>query len=97
MTMPKEKESYTYEDYLNWPETERFEIIDGEAYALATPSRYHQELLGELHLIIGSYLKGKDCKVYLAPFDVRLDVGNGKDPVVWPDISVICDKDKLGL
>lgn len=45
------------------------------------------------------YLKDKSCKVYAAPFDVRLPFENEKDEdiktVVQPDIVVVCDKSKL--
>ena len=46
------------------------------------------------------YFDGKPCKVYNAPFDVRLPVQNQKKPnqiytVVQPDICVICDLTKL--
>lgn len=39
----------TYGDYLHWPEGERWELIDGTAFAMTpSPSRRHQELLGEV-------------------------------------------------
>lgn len=90
---------YSYADYLSWPEDERWEIIEGKAYALAAPSREHQRILGEFHLLIGNFLKGKTCDVYFAPFDVILDPSllknEEKRNIVQPDISVICDKYKL--
>ena len=88
--------TYNYSDLLTWPEDERWELIEGIPYAMSAPNRRHQEILGKLHLEFGNFLKGKTCKVYVAPFDVRLKVeGKGKDTVVQPDISVICDKNKL--
>lgn len=94
------KGSYTYFDYLTWIGEERFELIEGEPYAMSpAPSRIHQEIVGELFLSIANYLKGKSCKVYVAPFDVVLVSENeNKDSsknVVQPDITVICDKSKL--
>lgn len=91
---------YKYSDYLNWTEDERWELINGEAYAMSpAPSRIHQEIVGELFLQIGSYLRGKDCKVYVAPFDVVLIESNQNEQdsknVVQPDITVVCDKEKL--
>ena len=36
------KETYTYSDYLLWPEEERWELIDGIPYNMTpTPSRIH--------------------------------------------------------
>jgi Uma2 family endonuclease len=90
---------YSYADYLSWPEDERWEIIEGRAYALAAPSREHQRILGEIYLLIGNFLKGKPCEVYMAPFDVVLDPAflknEEKRNVVQPDISIICDTYKL--
>ena len=82
---------YTYEDYLSWPEDERWEIIDGVAHMLAAPNVAHQSISFELCGQIRDYLKGKSCRAFAAPFSVRLD----DDTVVEPDISVICDMSKL--
>jgi hypothetical protein len=91
---------YTYKDYLGWGYNERWELIDGVAYNLSpAPSRTHQEVSGELFATIHNHLKGKECKVYHAPFDVRLPEANESDEdtrtVVQPDIVVVCDKAKL--
>ncbi len=90
---------FTYGDYCNWSEDERWELIDGQAYAMSAPSRVHQEIVLELGRQIANYLKGKPCKPYIAPFDIRLPKKNEKDDkidtVVQPDISVICDRNKL--
>lgn len=98
-TAKKLQPSYTYADYCQWPEDERWELIDGEAYAMTAPSRLHQDLVFEIAGQIRNYLQGKPCKGYVAPFDVRLprqDEADDKvDTVVQPDISVICDKTKL--
>ncbi|GAW29147.1 MULTISPECIES: Uma2 family endonuclease [unclassified Carboxydocella] len=91
----------TYQDYLKLPEGERWEIIDGQAYAMvAALSRRHQEIAGYLFNKIYSYLQQNGtCKVYVAPFDVRLpEEGETEENcrnVVQPDISVICDRTKL--
>lgn len=101
MALPIKKEKYTYSDYLNWPEDEGWEIIDGVLYNMSqAPSRIHQEVSGELFFQIRSYLKDKKCKVYAAPFDVRFYKEKEYDEnnvinVVQPDITVICDDSKL--
>lgn len=96
----KEKEKYTYGDYLTWQDDERWELIDGIAYNMSpAPSTYHQEISLELAYQIRNYLKDKSCKVYCAPFDVRLPKGTEKDEdidtVVQPDIVVIYDHSKI--
>lgn len=99
MEQPIEK-YYTYADLLSWKEDERAEIINGDLYMMAPPSRIHQEVLSELHRQLANFLEYKPCKVYPAPFGVRLfeqseDNPNNIDTVVEPDIAVICDKSKL--
>jgi len=96
----KDEHRYTYGDVLKWPEDERWELIDGVPFDMSpAPARKHQEILGELFRQISNYLYKKTCKVYIAPFDVRLPEGDEKDEkiktVVQPDISIICDQSKL--
>ncbi|MFW6287550.1 MAG: Uma2 family endonuclease, partial [bacterium] len=91
---------YTYSDYLTWSDEKRYELINGQVYTMsAAPYRRHQEISGELFRQISVYLFDKMCKVYSAPFDVRLPEGeedNGEIlTVVQPDIVIICDEDKL--
>jgi Uma2 family endonuclease len=102
MAMPikENKKTFTYSDYLAWPDSERWQLIDGEPYAMSpAPSRIHQEIIGELFLQIGGYLRGKGCRAYVAPFDVVLvDENNDRESsknVVQPDITIVCDKEKL--
>jgi Uma2 family endonuclease len=92
-----EKEHYTYADVLEWDERERWELLDGEAYMMATPNRTHQEVLGALFNKFYNFLEGKSCKVYVAPFGVRLfpKPDNSDDTFFEPDIVIICDSSKL--
>lgn len=86
----------TEQDYYNLPENIRAELIDGRLiYNQAAPSRIHQTILGELHTVINNYIKskGESCRVYPAPFAVKL--WEDRPTIVEPDISVICDRDKL--
>ena len=96
----KENNSYTYKDYLEWPDDERWELIEGVAYDMTpSPSRMHQKISVALAAGLYQYLKGKNCEIYHAPFDVRLPEGEEEDDeiktVVQPDIVVICDPSKL--
>ena len=92
---------WTYADYLTWSDDERWEIIDGVAYAMSpAPGRRHQELSGELFRQLANFLKKKPCQVFSAPFDVRLAARPGLtddkvEAVVQPDLLVVCDKTKL--
>ena len=86
---------YTSEDYWNLPEEERAELINGKFYDMAPPSRIHQKLVSKLTALFNQYITDHhgSCEVYPAPFAVNLDADN-KD-WVEPDISVICDPNKL--
>lgn len=94
MALAQEK-FYTEDDYYLLPENTRAELIDGQFYYQAAPSRFHQEILMELSGTIHNYIKSKGglCKVYPAPFAVKLK--EELENIVEPDISVICDRSKL--
>lgn len=100
MLLPAKQERYTFADVLTWDEGKNIEIINGEAFMMATPSRIHQKISMELSRQLANYLEGKSCEVYPAPFGVRLFEQDGDSPenvdtVVEPDISVVCDRSKL--
>lgn len=93
-------ERFTYRHYRSWPEDERWELIDGRAWAMSpAPLRSHQKLSGRLFHWISAFLEGKPCEVYAAPFDVLFPEGDEPDDevetVVQPDVVVVCDKSKL--
>ena len=97
MALPAEKERYTFADVLTWPDNERAEIINGEPVMMAPPpSRVHQEISFEISRQIGNYLDGKRCKVYPAPFGVRLFEQDGDSPEdVDTMVEPVCDPSKL--
>lgn len=86
---------YTVRDIYKLPEGIRAELMDGEIYYMAPPSRRHQEIAGALYRKIADYIDAKAgmCKTYIAPFAVFLDADD--KTYVEPDISVICDRGKL--
>ena len=92
----KQTQRYTYADYCTWGDDERWELVDGVAYAMApAPTEFHQSISANTLVQIGQFLRGKKCKVYHAPFDVRLNADTKDNTVVQPDLSVICDRSKL--
>ena len=93
--MPLLKDYHTSEDYWNLPEEKRAELINGKFYNMAPPSRIHQKLVSKLTALFNQYITDHhgSCEVYPAPFAVNLDADD-KD-WVEPDISVICDPNKL--
>lgn len=94
MPLPK-KSTYTAADYWNLPEGQRAELIGGQLYDMDPPSRIHQKIVSQVSRMIGNYIESQkgSCEVYPAPFAVNLDA----DDLDWvePDISMICDKNKL--
>ena len=91
----KRQGEYTVEDYYNWPEDERIELIDGVIYYMATPRLIHQDIVSEIGFVLKSYIKkskGK-CRVYDLPVDVQLDCDN--KTMVEPDIQIVCDRSKF--
>ncbi len=99
---PREKERYSYADYLTWDDGKCWELIEGEAFCMSPgPGRQHQKLSVSLSNLFYNHLQGKTCEVYTAPFDVRLvDTDNDVsdeyiETVVQPDILVVCDLKKL--
>jgi len=95
MAAARQLETYTIDAIYNLPDGQRAELIDGALYMMATPSRIHQDIVMELSYLIKDYIKRKNgnCKVYPAPFAVFLNANN--EIYLEPDISVICDKNKL--
>lgn len=89
----------TYGDLRLWPDDVRWELIEGQAYAMAGPTWQHQAVCLGLAAQLRAYFRGRGCHVLLAPFDVRLPQGDEADEaittVVQPDISVVCDSSKL--
>ncbi|MBU0501373.1 MAG: Uma2 family endonuclease [Gammaproteobacteria bacterium] len=83
---------FTWDDYRAWPDDERWELIEGVAYAMSpAPSTRHQVVTLNLASQIKAKLAGKPCKPFIAPTDVKL---SGLD-LVQPDILVVCDPAKI--
>lgn len=94
MALPQEQ-IYTVEDIYALPDGQRAELIDGQMYMMAPPISIHQHLVMNLSAFIHDYIKSKNgsCLVYPAPFAVFLNEDDRN--YVEPDISVICDRNKL--
>ncbi|MCR8558088.1 Uma2 family endonuclease [Mucilaginibacter sp. BJC16-A38] len=94
--------TYTYADYLKWTFDERLELIKGKIFKMSpAPGSVHQIISAAVSNELYNYLKGKPCKVFSAPFDVRLIRRSTDDKdvttVVQPDICVICDPKKVDV
>lgn len=86
---------YTYSDYEKWEDENRWELIDGVPQMMAAPTITHQRLLLLLGVAFETFLKGKKCRVIIAPVDVRLNHKTKDNTVLQPDVIVVCDPKKL--
>ena len=95
MDAARQFEYHTIDDIYNLPAGQRAELMDGRLYMMAAPGMIHQRIVMELSFRIRDYIGRKkgDCEVFPAPFAVFLNADN--ETYLEPDISVICDKDKL--
>ena len=91
----KKEDVYTIDDIYALPDGERAELIDGKIYYMAPPNTKHQALVMDLAYQITDYIKKNngECQVFPAPFAVYLNE-NDKN-YVEPDISVICERNKI--
>ena len=88
----KVNEKLKYQDYLGWPDDERWEIIDGVAYNMTpAPRVIHQSIVGKLDRVLWKKVEENGRTLFIAPTDVIFDEYN----VVQPDIFMVCDKAKI--
>ena len=86
------KKQYTWNDYQQLPNDERWEIIAGEIFDMSpSPTTRHQSIAFELSRQLGNFFKGKPCKPFVAPTDLKLS----DEDVVQPDLMVVCDKSQI--
>jgi Uma2 family endonuclease len=86
---PAPQRKYSWEDYRSWNDGKRWEVIDGEVFAMTpAPSLRHQHVAGALHGTLFPYFKKNPCDLFNAPTAVKL----ADDTVVQPDLLVVCDR-----
>lgn len=91
-SVKKAAQKYTWDDYLTWPDDERWEIVDGVAYNMTpAPSVRHQTVAGNLFSQLNRKLANKPCKPFIAPVDVIFS----EYDIIQPDVFVVCDKSKI--
>jgi len=96
-SMAESLDFFSYKDYKRWDDGVRYELINGEAYMMSSPSIWHQRVVLSVGSQLSQFLDGKQCEPFVAPFDVRLFPRNddSDDTVVQPDVFVVCDKSML--
>lgn len=88
---PLPDKKVSFEEYRSWTDDQRWEIIDGQPYAMSGASVAHQEICGNFYSALSQHFAGGPGRVYFAPLDVRLSDYD----VVQPDLLVICDRSQL--
>lgn len=94
-TLQTQSTMITLEQYETLPEDTRIEVFDGIIYDKASPSEIHQTISTALTTVLNTYIKSKkgSCKVFHAPFDVKLS--DNPLTIVQPDLMIVCDKNEL--
>ena len=95
--------TYTYADYLLWRFKEQVELLRGKLFKMSpAPREIHQRVLNEINFELMSFFRNKTCRVYPAPFDVRIPAKGAKGTtdnqiytIVQPDLCVVCDLEKI--
>ncbi len=83
---------YTWDDYRSWPDDQRWELIDGEAYAMSPgPSVRHQRIQLDLGAQLLDHFRDRPCEPFVSPIDVKLS----ETDVVQPDLAVVCEPEKI--
>lgn len=87
-----QRQRYSWDDYLSWPDGERWEIIGGEAFDMTPPPlTRHQHVVGELYQALAAFFADGRCRAWLSPIGVRLS----DEDIVEPDIAVVCDPSQV--
>jgi Uma2 family endonuclease len=86
--MAMQQRKISLQEYLAWEneQPDRNEFLNGEVFAMVGALRVHSTLVGNLHVALHNFLRGKLCR----PFSesAKLQVGNS---IFYPDVFVTCD------
>src|SRR5213592_4010404 len=75
----------TVRDYRQLPEgPPYYQLIEGDLYMSPSPDRFHQDILGNLHFILRSYLEKSPLgSIHIAPSEVQLTEWNIYQPDLY--------------
>jgi Uma2 family endonuclease len=90
----KKQKYYTPEEYLALEESAEFrsEFDDGEIVAMAGGSLNHQQITANFARILGTKVRGKNCRVLPSEMKVWVET---YQKFYYPDVTVVCDKPKF--
>lgn len=78
-------------DNLKTKDENKYELIDGIVLMSPRPNIKHQEIMGNLFLLLGNFFKNKQCKIFT---EIELEFN---DNVIIPDISIICNLENTNI
>jgi Uma2 family endonuclease len=97
LAKPQSQPLYTVAEYLSFEREseERHEYLDGVIYAMAGESGEHGDISMNLSVLLGSQLRGKDCRARSKDTKVRSGPlpklkYSAKGLYSYPDVVVIC-------
>jgi Uma2 family endonuclease len=67
----------------------RHEYVGGVVHAMAGARVAHNDITSNIHLAVGSRLRGNPCRVYGSDMKVRIRCDE-KVTLYYPDLSVVC-------
>lgn len=78
----------TPEDYLaiERKAEQKSEYYDGQMFAMSGVSRQHDRIEGQLYLLVGNHLRGRDCEWFTSAMRLLTPTGL----FTYPDMSVVC-------
>lgn len=94
MSQLDKNKKYTLEEFLDCvKEEERAELYEGTPVFMAPASYEHEEVMANLISEFIQTLKGSPCQVFGSNLQVIFPFKD--DVTVMPDMSIVCDKNKL--
>lgn len=89
MGLPAAKRVMNLDEFLAWEaqQPERWEFVDGEAFAMAGGTDVHNTITGNTYIALRNALRGTRCSVFMT--DVRLRLA-ADDSLFYPDVFVSC-------
>jgi len=86
------QDRWSWDDYRTWNDDQRWELLEGEPYCMSpAPTSRHQAIAIDLAVLLAQHFKGKTCRPFIAPIDVKLSAHN----IVQPDLLVVCDPSQI--
>src|SRR6266487_2235586 len=92
--LEKQAKRWTYEEYYQLNDEQRYEIIDGNLLIAPAPDTWHQDWLNDLNLLLTPFVKQRKLgRMFISPIDVVLDAENTVQPdlvfVATPNLGII--------